>query len=37
MPAPLAAELRAHRDRQARKGFDRISADALVFVTRNGR
>jgi integrase len=37
MPGPLATELRAHRDRQARKGFDRIAPDALVFVTRTGR
>jgi integrase len=36
LPEPLAVELRAHRDRQARRGFDRIRPDALVFVTRNG-
>lgn len=35
--APLAASLRAHRERQARLGFDRIRPDALVFQTRNGR
>jgi integrase len=37
LPAPLAAELRAHRDREARRGFDRIGAEALVFATRTGR
>jgi integrase len=37
LPAPLAEELRSHRDRQARIGFDRIVADALVFQTRRGR
>jgi integrase len=37
LPAPLAEELRAHRDRQARKGFERIRPNALVFVTRSGR
>jgi integrase len=37
MPAPLAVELRAHRDRQARRGFARIGVDALVFQTRSGR
>lgn len=36
MPTPLVAELRAHRDRQARIGFERIGPEALVFVTRNG-
>ena len=36
-PAPLLAELRAHRDRQAKVGFERIQAEALVFVTRSGR
>jgi len=37
MPEPLARELRAHRDRQGRRGFDRIQPDALVFSTRSGR
>jgi integrase len=37
LPAPLAVDLRTHRDRQARRGFDRIQPDALVFVTRTGR
>jgi len=37
MPAPLVAELRAHRDRQLARGFDRVAADQLVFVTRTGR
>jgi integrase len=36
IPAPLAAELRAHRDREAQRGFERIGAKALVFQTRNG-
>jgi integrase len=37
LPAPLVEELRAHRDRQGRCGFDRIGADELVFQTRSGR
>jgi integrase len=37
IPARLATELRQHRDRAARRGFDRIAADALVFQTRTGR
>jgi integrase len=36
LPAPLSAELRAHRERQARIGFERIQADSLVFQTRTG-
>jgi len=36
MPEPLAVELRAHRERQAKLGFDRVHRDALVFVTRGG-
>jgi integrase len=36
IPAPLVAELRAHRERQAKLGFERIAPDALVFVTRRG-
>jgi integrase len=32
----LAEELRAHRERQGRRGFDRIAQDALVFQTING-
>jgi integrase len=36
LPEPLIAELRAHRERQAKIGFDRIAPDRLVFVTRNG-
>ncbi len=35
--APLAKELAAHRERQARLGFDRIRPDALVFQTASGR
>jgi integrase len=34
--AQLAAELRAHRGRQARHGFDRVRGDRLVFQTRYG-
>jgi integrase len=37
LPAPLVAELRAHRDRQLARGFDRVADDRLVFVTRTGR
>lgn len=37
LPAPLAAELRAHRDRQAVISFERVKPEALVFQTRNGR
>lgn len=37
MPEPLAVELRAHRDRQARRGFERIQPEALVFQTRGGK
>jgi integrase len=33
----LATELRAHRERQAAKGFDRIRPEALVFQTVNGK
>jgi integrase len=33
----LAAELRAHRAREARRGFQRVTADALVFQTRTGQ
>jgi integrase len=33
----LANELRAHRERQAARGFDRIAMDALVFSTASGR
>jgi integrase len=29
--------LRAHRDRQARLGFERIGPDARVFTTRRGK
>jgi integrase len=29
----VVVELRAHRERQAKRGFDRIGADALVFQT----
>jgi integrase len=36
LPA-LAAELRAHRERQASKSFARIRPDALVFQTVNGK
>jgi integrase len=35
LPA-LAAELRAHRERQASKSFARIRPDALVFQTASG-
>jgi integrase len=34
---PLADELRAHRERQAGKGFERIRPDALVFQSRSGK
>jgi integrase len=37
MPTPLVAELRAHRDRQARIGFERVKPDALVFQTKHGK
>jgi integrase len=37
MPGPLAAGLRAHRDRQARLGFERVKPEALVFQTSRGR
>jgi integrase len=37
MPAPLAEELQAHRERQGKRGFAFIQTDALVFQTRNGR
>lgn len=33
----LAAELAAHRARQARRGLQRLKPDALVFQTRTGR
>jgi integrase len=33
----LAAELREHRARSGRLGFERIRGDALVFATRSGR
>jgi integrase len=36
LPA-LARELRAHRERQAKRGFDRIRPDALVFQTSSGK
>jgi integrase len=36
MPEVLAVELRAHRERQGKLGFDRIASDRLVFVTRGG-
>ncbi len=36
LPA-LARELRAHRERQAERGFDRIRPDALVFQTSSGK
>jgi integrase len=36
LPA-LARELRAHRERQAAKGFDRIRPKALVFQTLRGQ
>jgi integrase len=32
----LVAELRAHRTREAARGFDRVKPDALVFQTRSG-
>jgi len=35
--APLADELRAHRERQAARGFERIAEAALVFVTSRGK
>ena len=34
---PLAAEFRAHRERQGKKGFVLIRPDALVFQTINGK
>jgi integrase len=37
IPARLGAELREHRDRQGKRGFDRIQPDALVFQTRSGK
>jgi integrase len=36
LPA-LVRELRAHRERQATRGFDRIRSDALVFQTSSGK
>jgi integrase len=33
----LAAELRAHRARQATLGFERVKPEARVFATRSGR
>jgi integrase len=36
LPA-LAGELRAHRERQAALGFDRIRPDSLVFQSSSGR
>jgi integrase len=36
LPA-LARELRAHRERQGRRRFDRIRPDALVFQTASGK
>jgi integrase len=36
LPA-LARELRAYRERQAKRGFDRIRSDALVFQTLRGK
>jgi len=35
--APLASELRAHRERIGKRGFDRIQPAALVFATRTGK
>jgi integrase len=35
--APLAAELKAHRERQAREGFGRIGREQLVFQTTSGK
>jgi integrase len=35
--APLARELRAHRERQAALGFGRIHANARVFQTASGK
>lgn len=37
MPAPLVAELQAHRERQGKRGFDRIGENALVFQTPSGK
>jgi integrase len=37
MPPRLRRELLAHREREARLGFDRIQPDALVFKTTGGR
>jgi integrase len=34
---PLAEHLRAHRERQAAKGFERIGQHALVFQSTSGR
>jgi integrase len=34
---PLADHLRAHRERHAEKGFERIRPDALVFQSASGR
>ena len=36
LPAPLAAELRSHRERQARISFERVKPEQLVFQTRTG-
>ena len=33
----LAAELKAHRTREAARGFQRVKPDALVFQTRTGQ
>ncbi len=33
----LVDELRAHRDRQAQLGFERVKSEALVFQTRSGK
>ena len=35
--SPLAEHLRAHRERQAAKGFERIGPPALVFQSASGR
>ncbi len=36
LPA-LEAELRAHRERQGKRGFSRIQQDALCFATKSGK
>jgi integrase len=35
--APLAAELRAHRERLAATGFEKVADDKLVFATASGK